>query len=170
MASPALLLAALLLVACGSSGGSTSTAAPVASGPTLLLPCQTPDLAAKIQSATATNTVVSLTVTGSRTCVLEGYARPELVDAGGVVLPAQFTRLTDVPARRLTLKPGEMAVFELHARKTAANGGACTLVSPARLRITPPDQPDALTVDAPGAGALASCDGQYGLTAMQTPA
>ena len=168
MRNAALLLATLLAVACGGSGGPKSTGG--TTDPTLLLPCQTPDLAARIQSATPAITLVSLTVTGNRTCVLEGYVRLELLDASGVSLPGQFTRLPDVPARRLTLKPGATAIFELHPRKTLANGAACALVSPAKLRITPPDQPDAVTVDAPNAGALASCDGQYGLTAMQTPA
>ena len=159
-----LLLTMLVLVACGadratkSPAGSTATQAPTDA--TLLLPCQTQDLAARIQSSTATITVVSLTVTGRRTCVLQGYVRPELLDAGGAGLPVQFMRLTDVPPRRLTLKPGDMAVFELHVRTTLANGAACTLVSPAKLRITPPDQPDALTVDAPSAAALSCVPGR----------
>jgi hypothetical protein len=158
------LAVALLLVGCGGGGRSARTAdattSTVATGR-----CHTDQLQARIQSTTATITVVSLTDTAAAACVLEGYARLELLDRTGAVLPVQPTRLTDVPTRRLTLKPGGAAVFELHARPTAAGGAPCTLVTPARLRITPPDETDPLTVEA--GPSAAGCDNQYGVTAMQ---
>ena len=155
---------AFLLAGCGGGGGSARTADSTTSS-LATARCHTDQLQARVQSAAATITVVSLTDTAAAPCVLEGYVRLELLDRTGAVLAVQPTRLTDVPTRRLTLRPGGAAVFELHARPTAAGGAPCTLVTPARLRITPPDETDALTVDA--GPAASGCDSQYGVTAMQ---
>lgn len=158
----------LVLLAGCAGGGSGSTADPVAAPATTLTErCHTAQLQARLASATATVTVFSLTDTANVACVLEGYVRVELVDRDGVILERQPTRLTDVPARRLTVPPAGAASFELHTR-TATGGDPCTMLTPARVRITPPDETDALTLEAAGAPGLSGCEGQYGVTAMHS--
>jgi hypothetical protein len=158
----------LLVVLAGcSGGGSGPTGDPdAAPAPTFTERCHTPQLQARVQSTTAAITVFSLTDSADVACVLEGYARLELLDRTGAPLAVQPTRLTDVPIRRLTLTPGTAAAFELHTRTTTAGGSPCTVVSAAGVRITPPDETDPLTVDAGGAAGIAGCEGQYGVTAM----
>lgn len=162
------LLLLVLLAGC-SSGGSGSTADPAAAPPpTFTERCHTGQLQARVESATATITVFSLTDTADVACVLEGYVRFDLLDVTGATLRTP-TRLTDVPTKRMTLKPDGVASFELHSRTTSADGAACVPVTPARVRITPPDETDALTLDVGGAPGIKGCDGQYGLTAMHGP-
>lgn len=158
----------LLLAGCGGGGGSGSNAdIGDAPAPTFTERCHTPQLQARLESGTANITVFSLTDIADVTCVLEGYARLELVDRNGAVLDVQPSRLTDIPARRVTLAPGKTVAFELHTRSTAAGGPPCTPVTAARIRILAPDETEPLTVDA-GTG-IAGCAGQFGVTAMHAP-
>ena len=155
-----------LLAGCGGTGGAGSTTGTTADPALAATRCHTGQLRARIESATATTTVVSLTNTGTVACALEGYVRLELLDGAGAVLPVQPARLADVPSRRVTVTPGRTASFELRTRSTAAGGAPCTVVTPVRLRITPPDESEALNVDVGGATGVAGCDSQYGVTAM----
>jgi len=161
---PWLLVA--LLAGC-SAGGSGSNVDPAAApAPTFTERCHTSQLRARLESATAGVAVFSLTNTDDRACVLEGYARVELLDGTGTALAVPPTRLTDVPIRRLTLAPGTAASFELHTRAPGASNAACEPASVSRMLITAPDETDPLTVDAGGGAGLAGCEGQYGVTAM----
>lgn len=158
-------LLAVLLAGCG-GGSSGSTADPVAAPRTTVTErCHTAQLEARLASGTPTITVFSLTDTADVACVLEGYVRLELLGRNGAALGVQPARLTDVPIRRVTLLPGGAATFELHTRiATPGSSPPCNAVTPAGLRITPPDEIDSLIVEA--TAAIAGCDGQYGVTAM----
>jgi hypothetical protein len=163
-------LVVALLAGCG-GGHSGSTADPLAPPPlTITERCHTGQLAARITSAAATITVFSLTDTADVACVLEGYVRLDLADGNGAVIDIQPSRLGDVPIRRLTITPGGSASFEVHSRPPSDGGPSCTLVTPAQVRITPPDETDALTVDSSAAPGIVGCNGQYGVTAMHTGA
>jgi len=155
----------VVLAGCGGGGGGSDAGVDAAPAPTFTERCHTAQLRARVESTTATITVFSLTDTADVACVLEGYARVELLDRNGAGLDIQPARLTDVPVRRLTLAPGKAAAFELHSRAAAAGAGACTPVTAARVRILAPDETEPLTVDA----GIAGCDGQYGITAIHAP-
>jgi hypothetical protein len=165
-----MLLAAGAGVACGGGGaGSTDPGDPTATAPgQFTTRCHTADVQARVESSSAAGgsavTVVSLTGVGAEPCALEGYTGLQLLDRSGAGVPIQVTRSTDVPIRRLILAPGRAAIFEVRTRPPAA--GTCTPVTGARLKITLPDEPDSLTVDAGGDGVVA-CDGQLSVTAMQ---
>jgi hypothetical protein len=165
------LMAAWGGAACGGGGGA-GAADP--GDPTATVPgqfttrCHTADVRARIESSSTAGgtgvTVVSLTGAGAEPCALEGYAGLELLDRNGATEAIQLSRSTDVPIRRVILPPGRVASFEVRTRPPGA--GPCASVTGARVKITLPDEPDSLVVDA-AAGGLVTCDGQISVTAMQ---
>jgi hypothetical protein len=158
-------LLAALLAGCSAGGSGSGVDPAVPPPPTFTERCHTSQLRARLESEAAGVAVFSLTDTADVACVLEGYARVELVDPTGTAGP-QPTRVSDAPVRRLTLAPGKAASFELHTRSTATGAAGCTPVNVARVLITAPDETDPLTVEAGGPNSLAGCEGQYGVTAM----
>lgn len=165
------LMAACGGAACGGGGGAGSTdpgdpTATVAGQFTTR--CHTADVQARVESSSTAAgtgvTIVSLTGIGAGACALEGYAGLELLDRNGVAVATQLNRSTDVPIRRVILPPGRAASFEVRTRPPGA--GPCAPVTGARLKITLPDEPDSLVVEAAADG-LVACDGQLSVTAMQ---
>ena len=162
------VLAACGVAACGDGGGAGS------GDPTATVPgqvttrCHTEQVQARAEpSSTVAGsgvTVVSLTGVGAEACALEGYAGLQLLDRNGAAVAIQLNRSTDVPIRRVILTPGGAASFEVRTRPPSS--GPCTAVTGARLKITLPDEPDSLVVDAAGEG-VATCDGQVSVTALQ---
>ena len=167
----AVLMAACSMVACGGGGGAGSAdpGDPTATAPgQFTTRCHTAEVQARIEASSTSArtgvTVVSLTGIGINTCALEGYAGLQLLDRDGAAVVIQLNRSTDVPIRRVILPPGRAASFEIRTRPPGA--GPCAPVTGARLKITLPDEPDSLVVDAAADG-LVACDVQISVTAMQ---
>jgi hypothetical protein len=166
----------VLMATCGGAGcgggGGAGSAGP--GDPTATVPgqytgrCHTAEVQARVESSSAAAgtgvTVVSLTAVGADACALEGYVGLQLLDRNGAAVTIQLNRSTDVPIRRMILLPGRAASFEVRTRPPGA--GPCTPVTGTRLKITLPDEPDSLVVDAAADG-LVTCDGQLSVTAMQ---
>jgi hypothetical protein len=157
--------------ACGGGGGagSTQTGDPTATVPgQFTTRCHTAGVQARVESSSTAAgtgvTVVSLTDSGADACALEGYAGLQLLERDGAGVAIQLNRSTDVPIRRVILTPGRAASFEVRTRLPGA--APCMPVGGARLKITLPDEPDSLVIDAP-ADAVVTCDGQISVTAMQ---
>lgn len=101
-----------------------------------------------------------LTNSGSRTCTLRGYPGVSLRH-GDTQIGAAAQRDHTVPASTITLKPGESA----HSALRIVNAGNfdsadCTPTDADSMLVYPPDQTDAMSIDATGITGCANADTQ----------
>jgi hypothetical protein len=79
---------------------------------------------------------VILTNTSTRTCHLKGFASGRFIARDGHTIPTDVTRDHSTPVRRVVVKPGAAAAFQLRWSNVPTGGQQCTIAR--WLRVTPP--------------------------------
>ncbi len=146
-----------------STGGSApASSTPVTSSPASTR-CHTSELSAALQPAQggagSIFTPLSLTNTGTRTCVVTGYPGVSLLDASGAILGVPATRDPGTVVS-ITLAP-KAAAHTIVDTQNAIDPTQCGPMSTSVL-IYPPDETDSITI----AGALQICGGVLGVLPM----
>ncbi|MBD0418811.1 DUF4232 domain-containing protein [Streptomyces sp. TRM S81-3] len=139
----------------GPSGRPTPASSPVAGSATATATasdaqgrCHTSELSASVGAnrpgAGQSNFALVLTNGSRRTCTVYGFPGVEFVNGAGEAVTPDPERATDEERRTVTLAPGASAWSALTYTNPALTG--VTTVTPAALRVTPPDETAALSV------------------------
>lgn len=128
----------------GSSAGGGTTTAGTASGSR----CHTSELTASVggndPGAGQENFPIVFTNKSDRTCTVRGFPGAAFVNAAGTQLGADPQRESGSTPTTVTLKPGQSAWAGLTFSNPEISGAKTA--APAALKVTPPDERDALTV------------------------
>lgn len=131
---------------------STESSAAAASTPI----CRNADLKASLSEgegggAGSLYPYLILTNNGADDCVVEGYPGVSLADAEGNQIGAAAQRDEAVEPSAITLKPGDSARSELQITNADMFDEAdCQPTAAASMVVYPPDQTEAITIDAAG--------------------
>ncbi|MGV9357369.1 DUF4232 domain-containing protein [Streptomyces misionensis] len=120
----------------------TGTASPASAVPATGRRCHTSELRASVGAdhpgAGQSNFALVLTNASDRTCTVRGFPGVAFVDGAGEAVTPDPERATDEARQTVTLAPGAAAWSAMTYTNPALTG--VTTVTPAALRITPPDE------------------------------
>jgi Protein of unknown function (DUF4232) len=105
-----------------------------------------------------------LTNSSSRTCHMKGFAGGQFIGRHNQLLPTHVTRDDSTPARRVVVKPGAAAAFELRWSNVPGDDRPCTTAR--WLRVKPPHASSTVRVYFGGA----PCRGDLEVRAITDPA